>query len=216
MFYQLDDHDIWFPKPELADNDGLLAVGGDLRVERLRLAYAHGIFPWYSDETPILWYSPHQRFVLFPSELKISKSMRRLLKKHPYTITKNQAFSEVVAQCAKIERPGQLGTWITQDMQKAYTRLHEAGFASSIEVWQGQQLCGGLYGVICGSRNHVFCGESMFSTYPNTSKLALIYLCQTELYELIDCQVESAHLRSMGAKMINRKTYSTVLNKSMV
>lgn len=204
MIFQLNDEDISFPPVELAEEDGLLAVGGDLSPRRLVRAYELGIFPWYSDETPILWYSPHERFVLYPEKLKISKSMRQILKAGRFTITRNQAFREVIGACSAVFRPGQDGTWITDDMQKAYIRLHEMGDAHSVEVWQDGELAGGLYGVETG---RIFCGESMFSRKSNASKAALIWLCQHGGYQLIDCQVHSEHLESMGAEMIGREAY---------
>ncbi|WP_257667429.1 leucyl/phenylalanyl-tRNA--protein transferase [Parapedobacter tibetensis] len=204
MIFQLDDDDIGFPNPTLAESDGLLAIGGDLRPDRLIAAYQNGIFPWYSDETPILWYSPHERFVLFPEELKISKSMRRMRRSGAFEVTLDKAFAEVITACALQPRRGQEGTWITADMQKAYTSLHVLEIAHSVEVWQEGQLVGGLYGIALGD---VFCGESMFSQTPNASKAALIGLCQTQHYRLIDCQVYTEHLASMGARMIPREVY---------
>lgn len=212
MLFHLDEHEIWFPDPSLAEEDGLLAFGGNLSTERLTLAYANGIFPWYNDDSPVLWYAPKKRFVLFPEEVKISKSMHRILRTSTYTITTDEAFADVIAKCARTPRPNQEGTWITSDMQEAYIALHAQGIASSIEVWHGRQLCGGLYGVICGKRRHVFCGESMFSLQPNTSKLALLTLCLSQKYELIDCQIESSHLKSMGARLIDNKDYLNILN----
>src|SRR5579872_2208059 len=155
MIFRLDKR-ILFPDPSLADEDGLLAVGGDLSVERLLLAYQNGIFPWYSDDTPILWYSPHERFVLFPDELKISKSMRQVLRSGRFSATYDQNFTEVIDACSTVNREGQNGTWITDDMKGAYIRLHREGHAHSIEVWQKGELAGGLYGVQVGA---VFCGE---------------------------------------------------------
>lgn len=212
MLFQLDENDIWFPDPSLADSDGLLAVGGDLSIARLELAYDNGIFPWYDDRTPILWYAPHERFILLPSELKVSKSMRKIIRSAIFTVTYNTAFQDVISTCAKVKRFGQKGTWITKEMQEAYLRLNKEGIAISIEVWQNAQLCGGLYGVICGKKHHVFCGESMFSLLPNASKLALIYLCNLNKFELIDCQIESEHLKSMGARMISREHYQKILH----
>ncbi|QNL50906.1 leucyl/phenylalanyl-tRNA--protein transferase [Olivibacter sp. SDN3] len=212
MIFQLDRHEIWFPDPSLAEDDGLLALGGDLRTERLVMAYANGIFPWYSEETPILWYAPKQRFVLLPEELKISKNMRKFIRTSSYTITYDEAFADVIKNCASIPRPNQDDTWITPAMQSAYIELHAKGLASSVEIWHKEQLCGGLYGVICGKRKHIFCGESMFSIQPNTSKLALISLCLSKKFELIDCQIESEHLKSMGAKLISNKDYLNILN----
>ncbi|PJJ83675.1 leucyl/phenylalanyl-tRNA--protein transferase [Mucilaginibacter auburnensis] len=201
--------DIMFPPTELAEPDGLLAVGGDLSVPRLTLAYQSGIFPWYSDDTPILWYAPHERFVLFPNELRISKSMQRILKQEVFTVTTNTAFAEVINACSQVEREGQDGTWITDDMKTAYIELHKTGVAHSVEVWQNNELVGGAYGVEVGN---IFCGESMFSKMSNASKVALITLCQTGKYNLIDCQVHTAHLESMGARMISREEYMRLLN----
>ena len=209
MFYQLSDTEIWFPKPGLADEDGLLAVGGDLSPERLMLAYQNGIFPWYSDDTPILWYSPHQRFVLFPNKLKVSSSMRKVLKHGQFNITFDQAFSDVIQSCAHISRDGDLGTWITSDMQKAYILLHKFGYAHSIEVWENDTLVGGLYGVIV---NNVFSGESMFSKVSNASKVALTWLCKNKAFLIIDCQVHTNHLESLGAEFISRSEYLELLN----
>ncbi len=201
--------DIEFPPTELAEPDGLLAVGGDLSVPRLMLAYQSGIFPWYSDDTPILWYAPHERFVLFPHELRISKSMRKILKQGVFTVTTNTAFAKVIDACSQIEREGQDGTWITDDMKAAYIKLHKKGVAHSVDVWQNNELVGGAYGVEVGN---VFCGESMFSKVSNASKVALITLCQTGKYKLVDCQVHTSHLESMGARMISREEYMQILN----
>jgi len=202
--------EIIFPNPELAEEDGLLAIEGDLSPKRLLLAYQNGIFPWFEDDTPILWYSPHQRFVLFPSEVKISKSMRQVLKNHPFKITYNQAFEKVILACAEAKRLEQDGTWITQEMQEAYIKLHQAGYAHSIEVWENEELVGGLYGVLV---NKVFCGESMFAKKSNVSKIALIWLCQNANINLIDCQIHSDHLEKMGARMIERKEFMEYLNR---
>lgn len=207
MIFRLDDR-LVFPDPELAESDGLLAVGGDLSVDRLLLAYQHGIFPWYSDDTPILWYSPHERFVLYPNQIKISKSMRQVTRSGRFSITKNQAFEQVIKTCSQMPREGQDGTWITDDMQQAYINLHRSGLANSYEVWQQDELVGGLYGVHV---DHVFCGESMFSRVSNASKAALIFLCQQEQYQLIDCQMHTEHLESMGAQFISRTDYLEIL-----
>lgn len=207
MIFRLDKR-IIFPDPSLAEDDGLLAVGGDLSVERLLLAYQNGIFPWYSDDTPILWYSPHERFVLFPDELKISKSMRQVLRSGRFRITEDVAFERVIEACSETYRPGQDGTWITNEMKEAYMGLHRSGYAHSVEVEEDEALVGGLYGVKVGK---VFCGESMFSRASNASKVALIHLCQTGKYELIDCQVHTEHLESMGARMIGREEYIDIL-----
>ena len=208
MIYRLDNHNIWFPDPSLADEDGLLAIGGDLSAERLLLAYSHGIFPWFSDETPILWYSPHERFVLFPEKLRISTSMKQVLRSNRFQITFDQNFEQVINSCAAIHRPGQPGTWITEDMRSAYIDLHKKGFAHSIEVWQGDELAGGLYGI---TMNRVFCGESMFSKVSNASKMALAILCSQLNYRMIDCQMHTPHLESLGAEYIPREKYLEIL-----
>jgi leucyl/phenylalanyl-tRNA--protein transferase len=207
MIFRLDKR-LAFPDPELAEPDGLLAVGGDLSANRLMLAYSHGIFPWYSEETPILWYLPHERFVLYPTGLRISKSMRQIMRSGKFKITVNQCFEQVINACSVVPREGQDGTWITDDMKQAYVNLHQLGHAHSYEVWQDDELVGGLYGVHVG---RVFCGESMFSRVSNASKMALIYLCQSSLYDLIDCQVHTEHLESMGARFISRAEYLHLL-----
>ncbi len=210
MIFRLTDH-LLFPDPELAEPDGLLAVGGDLTTDRLLLAYQKGIFPWYSDDTPILWYSPHERFVLFPDELKISSSMRRVLNAIRFDVTFDTCFADVIEECSTVERKDQDGTWITADMKAAYIQLHHEGHAHSIEIWQNDVLVGGMYGVAVGD---VFCGESMFSKVSNASKIAVITLCQSGKYKLLDCQVHSDHMESMGARMIARKEYMAMLQKS--
>ncbi len=196
-----------FPPVEMASSEGILAFGGDLQPERLILAYQSGIFPWYNEGEPIIWYSPGMRMVLFPEELKISKSMRRFIAKNKYTLSWNKAFEQVIDQCQKSLRKEQLGTWITEEMKEAYIVLHKLGFAKSIEVWDEDELIGGLYGIDLG---HIFCGESMFSKVSNTSKLAFIHLVQ-ELqkkdYKLIDCQVYNEHLDSLGAREISREEF---------
>lgn len=199
-----------FPNPALAEDDGLLAIDGDLSEERLILAYQNGIFPWFSEENPILWYSPHQRFVLFPAEVKISKSMQQVLRKNPFKVTYNNAFEKVILACAEAKRIEQDGTWITTEMQNAYIDLHLNGFAHSIEVWENENLVGGLYGVLI---NKVFCGESMFSKKNNTSKIALIWLCQNANINLIDCQIHSDHLEKLGARMIEREEFIAYLHQ---
>ena len=212
MIFRLDERLI-FPDPALAEDDGLLAVGGDLSIERLLLAYQNGIFPWYSDDTPILWYSPHERFVLFPDELKISKSMRQVLRSDRFKVTINQCFEKVIKACSIVKRNEQDGTWITDDMKNAYISLHSKGHAHSVEVWEQDKLVGGLYGVQTGS---TFCGESMFSLVGNASKTALISLCKSGEYTLIDCQVHTEHLESMGARLISRKEYMGILQNARV
>jgi leucyl/phenylalanyl-tRNA---protein transferase len=174
MVYGLDDNTLWLPNPTHADEDGLLAIGGNLSTQMLLLAYQNGIFPWYNLGEPICWYSPHQRFVIVPNEIKISKSMRQLINAKAFTITFNTAFLNVIKACAHTKRNGETGTWINTDMQTAYHQLHQQGYAHSVEVWQNNQLVGGLYGV---QINQVFCGESMFSSVSNASKMALIWLC---------------------------------------
>jgi leucyl/phenylalanyl-tRNA--protein transferase len=202
-----------FPDVESASYDGILAIGGDLQPERLILAYKSGIFPWYNQDEPIIWYSPEKRMVLFPEDLKISKSMRQLMRKNEFKITWNKAFDKVIEACQKSPRKDQDGTWITNDMKEAYIKLHELGFAKSIEVWKDKELVGGLYGIDLG---HVFCGESMFSKTSNTSKLAFIHLVQSlekKNYKLIDCQVYNEHLESLGAKEISRQEFMGYLRK---
>jgi leucyl/phenylalanyl-tRNA--protein transferase len=212
MVFGLDDTILQFPDPSLADEDGLLAVGGDLSPERLAQAYGHGIFPWFSEGDPILWFAPHERCVVFPAKVKISKSMNKLLKSGFFKITSNQAFEQVIRCCAKVDRTkqGQDDTWITSDMQQAYIRLHQIGLAHSVEVWHEQQLVGGLYGLII---NRVFCGESMFSIMSNASKAAFISLCQTQAFDLIDCQLPNEHLMTLGAEMIPSADYLKILRQ---
>lgn len=202
-----------FPPIHLANEDGLLAVGGDLSVERLQLAYKSGIFPWYNQGEPIIWYSPKWRMVLFPNEVKISKSMRQVLRKNEFRITFNQNFEDVISNCKTIERNGQGGTWITNEMQQAYIELNKMGIAKSVEVWENEELVGGLYGIDLG---HIFCGESMFSKVSNASKVAFIYLTkklEKEKYKLIDCQVYNEHLESLGAVEISQKEFLEYLKE---
>ncbi|MBS1532075.1 MAG: leucyl/phenylalanyl-tRNA--protein transferase [Bacteroidetes bacterium] len=210
MIFRLDER-LLFPDPALAEEDGLLAIGGDLSVGRLLLAYRNGIFPWYNEDTPILWYSPHERFVLFPGELKISKSMGQVLRSGKFRVTCNTCFEDVIEACSAAERKGQDGTWIIKEMKEAYIRLHREGHAHSVEVWEAGKLVGGLYGVEIGK---IFCGESMFSKVSNASKAALIDLCQSGKYKLIDCQVHTEHLESMGARMITREEYMRILQNA--
>ncbi len=204
MYYWLDKK-IEFPPYKVVSEEGVIALGGDLSVERLMYAYERGIFPWFNEGEPIVWYSPWERMVLFPNEIKISKSMKQVLRKKEYTITINKAFEEVVFNCKSINRKEQEGTWITDDMQQAYINLHHKGFAKSIEVWKEDELVGGLYGVDLG--NGIFCGESMFSKASNMSKVAFIYLAQNCGYKLIDCQVHNDHLASLGAREISRNDF---------
>lgn len=205
--------DLVFPPVYLANKDGLLAVGGDLSAERLLLAYKSGIFPWYNAGEPIIWYSPDPRMVLFPKNLKISKSMKQIIRKNQFRATFNQNFLEVISNCKNSYREGQGGTWITDEMEQAYINLHKLGVAKSVEVWEGNELVGGLYGIDLG---HIFCGESMFSKVSNASKFAFIYLAQKlerEHYKLIDCQVYNEHLDSLGAEEISRSAFLTYLKK---
>lgn len=201
-----------FPPIETANSEGLLAVGGDLSPERLLLAYQKGIFPWFNEDSLILWWSPDPRMVLFPNKIRISKSMKKVLASGQFTLTKNTCFEEVLLQCATVKRLGQQGTWITEDMKKAYLELHETGLAKSYEVWQKGVLVGGLYGVDLG---HVFCGESMFSTVSNASKFAFIHLAQeleSKNYRVIDCQLHTKHLESLGAEEIPRNEFIKLLS----
>jgi leucyl/phenylalanyl-tRNA--protein transferase len=204
MFFRLLPKVLLFPDPALAEPDGLLAIGGDLSKERLILAYQSGIFPWFSEGDPICWFSPPERCVIFPAEVKISKSMKKIIRDGTFSIKMNTAFAAVIKQCASVYREGQDGTWITNAMQDAYLRLHEAGIAHSVEVWYSDELVGGLYGI---KVNQVFCGESMFSLMSNASKAALIWLCQQPEFKLIDCQIPNAHLLSLGAQLIPRSVY---------
>lgn len=203
---------IEFPNPAQADPDGLLAIGGDLSVERLLLAYSNGIFPWFNDDGDlILWWSPNPRFVLLPERLKVSKSMARILRNKEFTVTFNKDFKAVISECSKAKREGQAGTWITEEMIKAYTQLHHLGYATSVEVWQNNILVGGLYGIDLG--NGVFCGESMFTKVSNASKVAFITFIQNTNYKLIDCQVYTNHLASLGAEEMERHVFLEYLNQ---
>jgi len=205
-----------FPPPRLANEDGLLAVGGDLTIERLLLAYQKGIFPWYNEGEPILWWTPNPRCVLFPSDFKVSKSLKQLIRKQKYNVTFDVSFSQVISSCKSITRKGQEGTWITQKVKNAYTELHRLGYAHSVEVWnESNKLVGGLYGLSLGS---LFFGESMFSAEPNTSKIALYYLIEKVKawgFELIDCQVHNQHLESLGASMISRHKFEQYLENGL-
>lgn len=205
------NHRLQFPNVDEADNDGLLAVGGDLSPERLMLAYRNGIFPWFNEDSLILWWSPDPRMVLFPEKVKISSSMQKVIRSGKFRLSWNTQFEKVIDACAVIKRKDQGGTWITPEMKKAYISLHELGFAKSVEVWEGDLLVGGLYGIDLG---HVFCGESMFSRSSNASKFAFIHLVKTlgeQNYKLIDCQVYTAHLESLGAEEIPRKDFIEML-----
>ena len=212
MVFQLTD-EIAFPDPHYGEPDGFLAVGGDLSIDRLILAYSNGIFPWYAfREGVIQWWCPMERFVIFPDEIHISHSMRTFIRKGEYDLSVNQAFHEVIRACGE-QRMNMEGAWLGEDMIAAYTRLHEQNFAASVEVWEGERLVGGLYGVTLG---RCFFGESMFSLVPNASKLALIYLAQVFREnggELIDCQFETPHLKSMCGRYISYEEYMEYLRK---
>lgn len=203
--------ELYFPNVNQASPEGIVAIGGDLSAERLMLAYRSGIFPWFEDDEPILWWSPPERMVLFLDELKVSKSMRNIINRKQFRITFNTAFKNVITNCRDIKRDGQPGTWITDDMTEAYCRLHELGFAKSVEVWQDDELVGGLYGIDLG---HIFCGESMFSKVSNASKIGFIALVQQlklAKYRLLDCQVHNNHLESLGAREIDRDDFLAIL-----
>ncbi|HCW52168.1 MAG TPA: leucyl/phenylalanyl-tRNA--protein transferase [Clostridium sp.] len=211
--YQLPD-DLIFPNPELSDEDGLLAVGGDLSIERLVLAYSNGIFPWYSKGEPILWWCPKPRFILMPEDIKISKSMKKIIRKGEFKVTFNNDFEGVIENC-KSMRENEEGTWITEEMKKAYINLHKEGYALSVETYLNGELVGGLYGVVLG---RCYFGESMFSKVSNASKIDLITLAQKlqELnFEFIDCQVYTEHLESMGAKMVEWDEFKAMIDRGL-
>ena len=209
--FLLDSEEIAFPDPALYDFEGgLLAMGGDLSPERIWFAYQNGIFPWFNPEDDILWWCPDPRFVLFPEDLKISKSMKKILREGKFTFTENKCFEEVMKNCQAAERKGQDGTWITDEMIKSYSTLHRFGKAKSVEVWENDELVGGLYGVDLG---HIFCGESMFAKVSNASKAGFIYFVEKykSQYQLIDCQVHTEHLASLGAKEIPKREFLKIL-----
>ncbi len=212
--YQLPD-DFVFPPPEEAEPNGLLAIGGDLSLKRLLLAYSMGIFPWYAAGDPILWWSPSPRLVLQPSQLKVTKSLKRVINKKIFTVTMDQAFDRIMQKCATVKRRTEKGTWIVEDMIKAYTRLHRTGFAHSVETWENEKLAGGLYGVSLGK---VFFGESMFAEKRDASKVALVYLVSA-LHswgiDLIDCQVTTPHLMRFGAREIPRSEFLLLLDEAL-
>lgn len=206
--------ELTFPHPKYASPEGLLAAGGDLSPQRILFAYENGIFPWYNEGEPILWWSPNPRFVLYPSEIKVSKSMRQVFRKKCFRVSFDEAFEEVIEICASIPRAGQNGTWLTEEMKAAYIHLHRLGFAHSVETWQGDQLVGGLYGLSLG---HCFFGESMFARASNASKTALIVLAKTlekKGFGMIDCQSETTHLSSMGAKFIDQVSFLNYLKEN--
>lgn len=209
--------DLWFPDVEESTEEGIVAMGGDLSAERLILAYSKGIFPWYSsDKSPILWWSPDPRFVLFPENLIVSKSMRPYFNQNKFKVTWDQNFEDVIKNCQKIDREDQLGTWITSKMLAAYIQLHKMGYAHSVEVWMGNELVGGLYGISLGK---VFFGESMFAKVSNASKFGFISLVnqlKQKGFLLIDCQQETKHLESLGANAIKRKDFIDILNHNNI
>ncbi|MCC9018360.1 MULTISPECIES: leucyl/phenylalanyl-tRNA--protein transferase [Flavobacterium] len=211
MYYVFNE--LFFPPVSEADEEGILAIGGDLDPERLKLAYQSGIFPWFNEGEPILWWSPDPRMVLFLEELIVSKSMRNVLNRKQFTVTFNESFREVISNCQKIKREGQDGTWISNEMIDAYCELNKQGIAKSVEVWQDDVLVGGLYGIDLG---HVFCGESMFSKVSNASKVAFIALVnylKEGNYQLLDCQVYNSHLESLGCREIDREEFIAILKK---
>lgn len=214
--YALDKHQLAFPPPYLAEEDGMLAIGGDLSCERLLLAYSMGIFPWFSEHEPILWWSPNPRCVLYPEDLKISKSMKQVFRKGIFEITSDQNFRDVIKACQHQPRKGQDGTWITDEMLEAYCQLHELGFAHSIEVWNSEkELVGGLYGISIGG---CYFGESMFARQSNASKAGFITLVlnlQKWGIQLIDCQIHTNHLESLGAIEIPRPMYLEQLERTL-
>lgn len=211
--FLLDKNKILFPDPEVYDpKSGLIAVGGDLSEERILLAYQLGIFPWFNPGEEILWWCPDPRFVLFPENLKISKSMRKILQKNVFRFTENQAFESVIENCEKIKRKDQDGTWLSEDLKTVFISLHKKGIAKSVEVWQNDELVGGFYGLQFGK---VFCGESMFSKVSNASKAGFINFIEKNNFEMIDCQVHTNHLESLGATMVPKKEYLKILKRNL-
>lgn len=211
--FSLDKNEINFPDPEIYQPEsGLLAVGGDLSPERLKLAYEIGLFPWFNEGEEILWWCPDPRFVLFPENIKISKSMSKILKRNEFQFTENKCFREVMTRCMQKKRAGQDGTWISTELIDSFVKLHIEGIAKSFEVWQNEKLVGGFYGILMGK---VFCGESMFSEVSNASKAGFINFVKNNGYnlELIDCQIYSEHLESLGAEMIPKADYLKILNQ---
>lgn len=207
--------ELYFPNVETTHSSGIVAFGGDLSTERLILAYKSGIFPWFEDGEEITWFAPEERMVLFLNQLKISKSTRNIINRNIFKVTFNTSFKAVITNCQQTKRNGQLGTWITDDMLEAYLKLHEMGYAKSVEVWQNNDLVGGLYGIDLG---HVFCGESMFSKVSNASKIAFIHLTKklkAENYQLIDCQVYNDYLTQLGCEEIPRDLFMQILNQEV-
>lgn len=210
MIFQLQQNNIDFPHPSLAEEDGLLAIGGDLSAERLIHAYHNGIFPWYAEGDPICWFAPHERCVIFPDDIYVSKSMKKIISGNTFEIKTNTAFEEVIHQCKTISRRGEHGTWINDEIEEAYIHLFKKGYAHSIEAWHQHELVGGMYGL---EINGVFCGESMFSKMTNASKAVMIWICKQSAYRLLDCQIPNPHLMSMGAKMISQNEFLQLLHQ---
>jgi len=202
---------IEFPPLNQANADGLLALGGDLSPERVFYAYQNGIFPWYESDQPLLWWAPDPRFVLYPDRLRISKSTKQLLKSHQFEITVNRDFKAVIEACANVKRNAQSGTWITNDMIETYCELHQRGIAKSVEVWQNKTLVGGLYGIELGDT--IFCGESMFSHVSNASKIGFTTFIRNSNYTLIDCQLHTDYLESLGAEHISRSQFMQYIKR---
>ena len=205
--FMLDKEELFFPPPRLAEENGMLAIGGDLSAERLLMAYRSGIFPWFNPDEPVIWWTPDPRFVLFPEKIKISKSMRRIIRKNIFTFTFDQCFEEIIRACGQVKRNGQQGTWISEEIIETYLELYRIGFIHSVEVWEDDRLVGGLYG---GAFGKCFFGESMFAYKNNASKYALIMLAKNLAahdFELIDCQVYTPHLERMGAEMVPRSCF---------
>lgn len=212
--FWLSDNDYHFPNPNLADDEGILAIGGDLSPQRLLIAYELGIFPWFNPSDPIVWWSPNPRFVLFPKELKIAKSMRPYFNGNKFQLTLDTHFEQVIRNCQQTNRKGQHGTWITEDMVNGYCQLHEMGYAHSVEVWKNKQLVGGLYGIGLGK---CFFGESMFAHVSNASKFGFISIVkklEEKGYWLIDCQQATRHLSSLGGRPLPRQDFLDILLKN--
>ena len=209
MFLLSDE--LKFPPASKADREGLLAIGGDLNLERLMLAYRSGIFPWFIEDGVIYWFSPPKRFVLFCTEIKIGRTMKRVLKSKKFSVTQDTAFDAVIRSCAQVHIATKGSTWIDDEFISAYNKMHETGHAHSIEVWHGEKLAGGMYGIAVGK---IFCGESMFSAESNASKVALIHLCTNRKYDVIDCQVYSGHMKTMGARLIPREEFLALVSKN--
>lgn len=213
--YIIDPNTLYFPHPDSADSNGVLAVGGDLHPDRLLLAYQYGIFPWYNPDEPIIWWHPDPRFVLFPADVRVTKSMRPYFNQAKYRVTFDRDFTGVLEHCRHAKRKGDPGTWISDSIVDSYRALHDMGYAHSVEVWDDDNLVGGIYGVSLG---RMFCGESMFSDQPNASKVALITLArvlQHRGFSMIDCQISNPHLKSMGGCYISRASFMSELRRNI-